>query len=212
MSSITPRQAPGQATGPRTLTTAFGENEANGQGMRTVAQLDQLTWGAKLGVSFSFEVRGRELRVKPSIGYIHYKIGVKGFLVDPTCGPGPRSTTTCTDTYNPVTLVKTFDAVPLRESVLSGSDSGKFDGIGPGIDLELQTGRLGPLGTALFLGIHGYYQPGDRDIAFSATRSFSDDFGNDVDSAQWRGAREAVALSRRRRRALPVARQRKLTR
>ena len=68
--------APGQSVGPRPLALAFGEVEANGQGMRTMAQLDQLAWGAKIGASFSFEVRGRELRIKPSIGYLHYKVGV----------------------------------------------------------------------------------------------------------------------------------------
>jgi hypothetical protein len=181
-------QAPGQSVGPRPLALAFGEVEANGQGMRTMAQLDQLAWGAKIGASFSFEVRGRELRIKPSIGYLHYKVGAKGYLVDPTCGEGPRQTTVCTDTYNPVTLAKTFDAPEFRETILSGSDSGKFDAVGPGIDLEMQTGRLGPFGTALFLGIHGYYQPGDRDIHFTDRQAYVDEdtFGNDVDTATWR--------------------------
>jgi hypothetical protein len=178
---------PGQGTGPRTLALAFGENEANGQGMRTMAQIDQLTWGAKIGISFSFQLRGREMRVKPSIGYMHYKVGAKGYLVDPTCADGPRGSTVCTDTYNPFTLAKTIDVPDFRETILSGKDSGKFDAVGPGVDLEMQTGRLGPLGTALYLGVHAYYQPGDRDIQFSTSKSnYTDSFGDDVDTARWR--------------------------
>jgi hypothetical protein len=177
---------PGQDTGPRPIGKAFGQKEANGQGMRTTAQLDQLAFGAKLGVSFAFEYRGREIRIKPSIGWIHYKVDVKGYMVDPTCLVTGNSTT-CTNTYNnigPPPHALTSTGV-LRESILSGHDSGTFDGIGPGVDLEMQTGRLGPLGTALFIGLHGYYQPGDRDIDFYATRSFNDAFGNDTDTANW---------------------------
>jgi hypothetical protein len=178
---------PGQDTGPRPLGKAFGQKEANGQGMRTTAQLDQLAFGAKLGVSFSFEYRGREIRIKPSIGWIHYKVAVKGYMVNPTCldtGTPAFPNTTCTNTYDVNTHQITSTGV-LRESILSGHDSGTFDGIGPGVDLEMQTGRLGPLGTALFIGLHGYYQPGDRDIDFSATKSFSDTFGNDTNTAFW---------------------------
>jgi hypothetical protein len=177
--------APGTAAGPRPPGLAFGENEANGQGMRTVAQLDQLTFGAQAGVAFSFEVRGRELRIKPSIGWIHYKVNVKGYLVDPTCGQGPRSSTICTDTYNPNTHEKVFDAPDFRETILRGKDSGTFDGVGPGVDVELQTGRLGPFGTSIFVGLHGYYQPGDRSIAFKTRKGYNDAFGNDVDTATW---------------------------
>src|SRR5262245_18318076 len=33
----------------------FGENDANGQGMRLSSQVDGLVWGAKAGVAFGFE-------------------------------------------------------------------------------------------------------------------------------------------------------------
>ena len=35
----------------------------------------------------------------------------------------------------------------LRETILTASDSQRFNGIGPGLDVEMDTGRFGPLGV-----------------------------------------------------------------
>src|SRR5262249_40517242 len=83
------------ATRPREQ--AFGESDANGQGMKLIAQTDELSFGAKMGAAFAFELRGRQLRIKPSVGWLRYKVGVKGALVDPSCKPS----TTCTNVYEP---------------------------------------------------------------------------------------------------------------
>jgi len=181
---------PGTATGPRNR--AFGDREANGQGTRTNAQVDQLAYGAKVGVAFAFELRGRQVRIKPSAGWIHYKVGVKGTLVDATCRSvilaGERASR-CTNTYFQDGTLNPATPDPngfFRESILTGRDSGVFDGVGPGIDLEMDTGRYGPLGASVFAGVHAYYIPGDRDIFFTASRSFDDQFGADTDTASWR--------------------------
>jgi hypothetical protein len=179
--------APGTQSGPRGDRDAFGKGEANGQGMQMSVQLDQLAYGAKAGFSVAFQYRGHELRIKPSVGWIHYKIGAKGYMVDPTCkalAPPPPGNSICTNTYDFFTGA-IRQTGQLRESILSAHDSGVFDGVGPGVDLEMQAGRFGPIGTALFLGGQAYYLPGDRDIDFQATRGFSDFFGNDTNTAQW---------------------------
>jgi hypothetical protein len=185
--------APGTTQGPRSR--AFGDTEANGQGMRTNAQLDTLMWGAKAGVAFAFDVRGRQVRIKPSAGWLHYKVNVKGTLVDATCRPAPvfqqPDASRCTNTYTSAGALN----LPgnFRETIVTGSESGKFDGVGPGLDIEMDTGRFGPLGAAVYAGIHAYYIPGDRDIYFTgqglsvnAASSFNDNFGADTDTAQWR--------------------------
>jgi hypothetical protein len=71
----------------------------------------------------------------------------------------------------------------LRESILWGTESGEFDGVGPGVELEMDTGRFGPLGVSLFLGVHAYYIPGDRDIFFGEQRSFDDPLGQTTHQA-----------------------------
>jgi hypothetical protein len=190
---------PGTQAGPRSR--PFGDKEANGQGMRINAQVDELMFGAKAGVAFAFELRGREVRIKPSAGWIHYKVGVKGTMVDATCRAVPvfmqPDASRCTNTYNLDGTLNPATPNPngfFRESIVSGHDSGVFDGVGPGVDLEMDTGRFGPLGAAVFLGFHAYYIPGDRDIYFTSSASFSDQFsasssypsGADTDTAQWR--------------------------
>ena len=160
----------------------FGAIDAKGQGMRSNAQVDELSYGAKVGLSFSFQYRGRQMRLKPSVGWYRYKLGVKGYMVNPACNPANR----CTNTYNTdgVQLSHGF----LREAILKGSDSGVFDGVGPGVDLEMDAGRFGPIGTSLFIGIGGYYIPGDRDIDFGARKTFdpsTDELGADTNTAKW---------------------------
>jgi hypothetical protein len=181
--------AQGTNSGPRPQILFFSDVSANGQGMRTRAQVDKWAYGLKAGASFAFEFRGHEVRVKPSLGWLHYKVSLKGYLLHPKCAPFGQQTI-CTNTYftpeNPGEPGTLNTAGFLREATLSDRDSGVFDAVGPGVDLEMQTGRLGPVGTALFIGIHAYYQPGDRDISVTTSRSFNDQLGNDTYIATWR--------------------------
>jgi len=169
------------ASEPRTQ--AFDESTANGQGMKEVAEVDQLAFGAKIGGAFAFQLRGRQLRLKPSIGWLHYKLGVKGLLVDPSCKPA----STCTNVYvnNGDGTFSLRTAGFLREAILTGHGSGVFDAVGPGIELEMDTARTGAIGFSIFAGIHAYYIPGGRNITFTTARSFSDQLGNDTDLAIW---------------------------
>jgi hypothetical protein len=163
----------------------FGASDAKGQGIRSNAQVDQLSYGAKAGLAFSFQYRGRQMRIKPSVGWYRYKVGVKGYMVHPACNPANR----CTNTYNTsgVLLQPGF----LREAILKASDNGVFDGVGPGLDLEMDAGRFGPIGTSLFIGVGGYYIPGDRDIDFGARKTFNpgapdfDQLGADTYTVTW---------------------------
>jgi len=73
----------------------------------------------------------------------------------------------------------------LRETTLSASGSRRFNGVGPGLDVEMDTGRYGPLGVSLFLGGRAYYIPGDRSFSFATSQSFDDPVGMDVAGAQF---------------------------
>jgi len=178
---------PGQE-GARTL--AFEQQDAVGQGSELVSQVDPLMYGAKAGVSFSFEVRGRQLRIKPSAAWLHYRITVRGTVVDPTCVPVTR----CTNVYfdQPDNTTPEPGDFPLRfpgffrETIITESEDGVFDGVGPGLDLEMDAGRFGPIGAAIFASAAAYYIPGDRDVFISNQRSFNDQVGNDVEVGVWR--------------------------
>jgi hypothetical protein len=151
----------------------FDENSANGQGTSTIAQVDTLVYGASLGVAFPVQVGKRPLRIKPSFGWINYKVEVDGLVVDAACGdPGsvPPSLS-CNDF--------------LREMILAANDSQRFNGIGPGLDVEMDTGRYGPLGVSLFMGARAYAILGDRTISFSTEETFVDQLGTDRAVAQF---------------------------
>jgi hypothetical protein len=181
---------PALSTGPRPPRREFFADEARGQGSNLIAQVDQLAFGIKAGVSFSFSFSGRQLRIKPSVGWMQYEIDTKGILVNPTCmGTSPASGR-CTTTYD-----APGDPTPhpgfMRGTRLIADDTGVFDGVGPGIDLEMDTGRFGPIGTSLFVGLQSYYIPGDRDIDFRAARTFDDQIsqvapaGPETERAEW---------------------------
>lgn len=159
----------------------FGEDEANGQGGVTVAQIQPLVFGARAGFAVPLELRGRPLLIKPSVGWIRFWVEADGLLVDPTCNP----TTICTNTYS-AQNGQISNRGFTRESILKGGDTRDFDGIGGIIDLEMGTGRFGPIGTSLFLSAGAYYVLGDREIAFGANAFFDDQLGQDRHSATWK--------------------------
>jgi hypothetical protein len=157
--------------------TAYGQNEANGQGSVVTTSYDTLSFGANLGVAFPVRAGERRLRIKPSFGWLSYEAVVSGKVVDATCNPTNR----CTDVLNQ-------GPGSLRETILTGSDSRRFNAIGPGLDVEVDTGRFGPLGTSIFLGGRAYRTLGDRTIEITTTQVYPNDglpLANQAVSARW---------------------------
>jgi hypothetical protein len=160
----------------------FDESGLNGEGSKTSAQVDTLVYGASLGVAFPVRVGKRQLRIKPSVGWIHYKIEAEALVVDAACNPVDRCTDVSGTELNPKPppfFIPTVDTGFLRERTLTASGSQRFNGIGPGLDVELDTGRFGPLGVSLFMGGRAYAIVDDRTISFSATASYNDQLGTD---------------------------------
>ncbi len=160
------------------LDHTFAEVSANGQGTSTSTLVDTLAFGANLGVAFPFQFGKRQLRIKPSVGWITYKVEAEGLVVDAACNPASA----CTE-VDPVSGPN----IPgfLRETILTGGTSQWFNGIGGGLDIEMDTVRYGPLGFSLLRGARPYRVLGDRTIAFGASESFADQLGMDVATAAW---------------------------
>jgi hypothetical protein len=152
--------------------TGFGVDGVNGRGSRTSAQIDTLVFGASLGVAFPLQVGKRQLRLKPSVGWINYKVEANGLVVEAECDKLAPFNGKCTD----FTPVPGFPSLPgfLRETTLKDSASQRFNGIGPGLDIEMDTGQYGPLGVSLFMGGRAYAIVGDRTISLSAVENFTD--------------------------------------
>ena len=156
---------------PPTRPRPYSEDAANGQGSVTTANIDTLIWGANVGLSFPVRIGKRQLRIKPSFAWLNYKVDADGKVQDAMCIPGSGNSGTanvCTDNLS--------NANPegnLREVILTASDSKRFNGIGPGLDVELDTGRFGWLGVSLFLGGRAYYILDDRKISFGTAEPYA---------------------------------------
>jgi hypothetical protein len=156
----------------------FGQDSVNGAGSRTSAQIGTLVFGASLGVAFPLQVGNRQLRIKPSVGWINYKVEVEGLVVDAACDPANR----CTDVTGIIGLPP--DPGFLRETILTASDSQRFNGIGPGLDVEMDTGQFGPIGSSLFLGARAYRILGNRTISFGTEKNWSAQNSDPLDPFQ----------------------------
>lgn len=163
----------------------FSEESAQGEGSNTVTLTDTLTYGASLGVAFPAKLGKRQLRIKPSFGWIHYKIDGTGVVVNAKCALDPStpniSDTACVPRNSPRGVIPGF----LRETHLEGSASQMFNAIGGGLDIEMDTVRYGPVGASLFLGGAFYRTLGDRTIGFSDSEAFNDQLGMDTATAEW---------------------------
>jgi len=157
----------------------FAQSEANGAGSKTTATVDTLVYGANLGLAFPMRIGKRQIRIKPSVGWINYGVDAEGLVVAAACAPPNR----CTD-LPPQFFIPRPGYV--REMRLEASDSRRFNGVGPGLDIEMDTGRFGPLGASLFMGARAYRILGNRKMEFGAVQSYDDLAGNDVAAASFR--------------------------
>lgn len=132
----------------------------SGVGSQTASEVDTLGWGAGVGLAFPFQFMGRQLWLKPSARWTYYKVNVYGKVVaglkdDPLVGPPWGSN--------------------IREVNLLADETHAYNGIGPGLDLELDAGRFGPVGVGVFIGGSVYRILGDRDVAFSTSQTLTGD-------------------------------------
>jgi len=143
--------------------TPYSQNTVLGQGSQTRAELDTFLVTARAGVAFPLELFGRAMRIKPSVGWIRYEVKVNGLVVSADCATFLTSTN-----CNPAGGGTT------REIRLSDSTNESFDGIGPGLDIEMDTGRIGPLGTSLSIGASAYKILGNRNVDLTTSTSYPD--------------------------------------
>jgi hypothetical protein len=137
-----------------------------GQGSTTSAQVMPLVISAGAGVAFTLEAWERRIRIKPSVEYVREEIEVEGIVkraVQTRYTPAPRA-----------------DEFPdgFRLIELSGREKRVFHGIGPGLEVEMDTLRAGPFMLAVYVSGNAYAFLGDREVEFSDTNE-------DGESAAW---------------------------
>ena len=155
------------------------ENALLGAGSRTRSEVQGLAFGANAGVAIAFDAWGRQFRLKPSASWIRYEIDVLGRVEAGICNnAGVPEIDTCDLDGNTPGQPNAFT----RAITLKGGESQWFEGVGPGLELEVDLRRRGRIGASLFLAGGAYYIYSDRTVAFSVTRTIGPDpLGDPVD-------------------------------
>jgi hypothetical protein len=143
-----------------------------GVGSETNAEVQPFLVGAGAGVAFSFDLFGRRVRVKPSVEYLREEIEVSGvlnraILIDTgiqffPATPGPPARPQIDQ------LPATFIPVSLKDSTTEA-----FHGLGPGLAVEMDALRTGPIMLALFAGVNAYHILNDRKVELSAQKTLT---------------------------------------
>jgi hypothetical protein len=156
------------------------EGALNGVGSRTRSEIKGLAFGANAGAAFSFEALGKQFRVKPSANWLRMQIGVRGRIEHGICRVVDGLQLCDIDGIQPPGVDP--PGAFTRIITLKNHESIWLDGIGPGLELEMDTGRFGPYTVALFVGGGGYYLIGDRSLSFEAQSTLGPDpVGDAVD-------------------------------
>jgi len=155
----------------------YPEPAVSGQGSKTDSTVETLAFGADVGVAFPFELRGRQLRIKPSFGWLRYEVKVDGTVHRAIKNDRPTGNGAVIRdcTFLPDSVLPT--SVSCAGVALSGTQSQWFNGIGPGLELEMDAFRAGPIGASLFLNAHGYRILGEREVRFSESVNYPNPVG-----------------------------------
>lgn len=140
--------APGEFTLPD-ATDITNTDVVGGQGSVTRAKPGSLQVSAGAGVAFTLEPWGRRLRIKPSVGYLRDEFEVTGLV------HSARLTTPG--------VPDVFDLIEISEGAKK-----VYHGIGPGLEVAVDTAKAGPLMLTVFISGAAYRILGDRKVEFTA--------------------------------------------
>jgi hypothetical protein len=124
-----------------------------GQGTKVLATEDPWVWSAGAGVAFTFELLGRRLRLKPSLEYQRRKISVEWTANRALLSQQQGSRRAIADGGS---IPPVFNIIQL-----AAQDELVVHGLGPGLELEMDTWQVGPVMLSLYLSGQAYRVLGD---------------------------------------------------
>ncbi len=154
---------------------SYNEATISGQGARISARTGSLIVAAGAGLAFTFNSGERTFRIKPTFEYLREELRIKATLRHATQ----------VSLQSPPHDESSFPAspeIPLSDDATPG-DAGfreiRFDagrtrilhGIGPGLELEMDTGRAGSFLVSVYGGARAYRFMGDMGVDFYTENS-----------------------------------------
>jgi hypothetical protein len=128
------------------------EQSVGGQGSRAKLQTRPLVFGAGLGAAFTTTIFQRTIRVKPSVEYLYEEVDLVASV---------RRAVKLED--------PTPDLSGFRLITLEADDRQTLHAFGGGLEIEADTGRIGPFVLALFLNGRGYRFTGNLNHTLTDT-------------------------------------------
>jgi len=143
---------PGTLSVPPTSNTILSERIIAGQGAATSADVQPLQVNAGIGVAFSFDVFDTRIRLKPSLEYLREEIKITGVLSRAIQQQGVNTL----DQFRKVNYIQRKDRV--------------YHEIGPGLQVEADVGRWGPVVFAPYIGAQAFYTLTNRRSSLSESQ------------------------------------------
>jgi hypothetical protein len=152
----------------------FSQRGLFGVGSRVRSEVQTLGWGARAGLAFPFQFRERRMWLKPSFGWIQYEVDVEAIVVaglkDDGLFSGGSADQIPPDVQNDGAGNFSQRGPGIRAVTLLGNDTETINGIGPGVELEMEAGRFGPLGVSLFFSMQMFRMLGSTKIDLNSSR------------------------------------------
>lgn len=165
---VSREKSPSTLQDPLPIEPNTAEEAVAGIGSETAAEVQPLLITAGGGIAWTLDAFGRRIRIKSSVEYSREEIELTGKVI--------RAVNTDTGIIAQGT---TPGAVPRTDASFFGislqsDETEVFQGVGAGLEVEIDTGRAGPFMVALFANGKGLKILGDRKVEFSSTTTVSD--------------------------------------
>jgi hypothetical protein len=150
----------------------FSVDAIAGQGSRTQVDLDNVSYGAGVGIAIPVVLGDYRVWFKPSARYLRRKYTFSG-TVDEAFRP---------DINGPSTLVE-----------MAGNADLEVDAVGPGFEVNVEAFEKGRVGASVFVNVGAYKVLGDRSVEFGDTVTYANPFapGTQTVTASWSGEVDA---------------------
>ena len=118
-----------------------------GQGQGTTSDSENVQYGASIGISVPVSIGDWQFAIKPSLRYLYRELHFTGMVIDAT-RPFPGNG-------------------PTTEIYLFADDSLDMHALGPGLEIEVEVGRINSLASSVFVSGGGYRVLSDRGVTMS---------------------------------------------
>ena len=140
-----------------------------GMGSATTAEVEPWVFSAGVGVALTFQLRGRSVRVKPSLEYRTERTTYKALISN---GESIAGSGVC----------------PCRTASLSAEKKSTYHGIGPGLELEMDAVRVDPFVLTVFISGQAYRILSERNTRIDVQGAYDDGFPLSAEASATRDA------------------------